>query len=133
MDMTNRVCPVKIERLPETFSEKQVRLFLRSLEGYVKIDRPSLVLDCSEIRQMDKPAINLLLCLLEESMKRNGDVKLAGVPQEAMGALELAGVDRLFEIFETNAEAVNSFRRRQDDQLSEHVSFGSLPTPDNAA
>jgi anti-anti-sigma regulatory factor len=83
---------------------------------------------------MDKPAINLLLSFLEEAMKRNGDVKLAGVPQEAMAALELAGVDRLFEIFATNAEAVSSFRRLPaDGPLNEHVSFGSLPTPDNAA
>jgi len=132
--MTIRVGPVKIEQLPETFSEKQGRLLLRSLESPMNTDRPSLVLDCSKVRRMDKPAINLLLSFLEEAMKRNGDVKLAGVPQEAMAALELAGVDRLFEIFDTNAEAVSSFRRLPaDGPLNEHVSFGSLPTPDNAA
>ena len=132
--MTTLVGPVEIEQLPETLSEKQGRLLLRSLESPINIDRPSLVLDCSKVRRMDKPAINLLLSFLEEAMKRNGDVKLAGVPQEAMAALELAGVDRLFEIFATNAEAVSSFRRLPaDGPLNEHVSFGSLPTPDNAA
>jgi anti-anti-sigma factor len=100
----------------------------------MNIDRPSLVLDCSKVRQMDAPAIHLLLSFLEEAMKRNGDVKLAGVPQEVMATLELAGVDRLFEIFDTNAEAVTSFRRLPaGDPLNERVSFSSLPTSDNAA
>jgi anti-sigma B factor antagonist len=132
--MTIRVCPVKIEQLPERLSEKQSRLLLRGLESPMHMDRPSLVLDCSKVRRMDKPAINLLLSFLEEAMKRNGDVKLAGVPQEAMSALELAGIDRLFEIFDTNAEAVSSFRRLPANSPSnKHVPFGSLPTPDNAA
>jgi anti-anti-sigma regulatory factor len=48
---------------------------------------------------------------LEEAIKRNGDVKLSAVPAEARSTLKLTGVDRIFEIFETNAEAVNSFRQ----------------------
>jgi anti-anti-sigma regulatory factor len=61
--------------------------------------------------QMDRPSIKLLLCCLEEAIKRNGDVKLAAVPAGARSTLELTGVDRLFEIFDTNVDAVNSFRR----------------------
>ena len=44
-------------------------------------------------------------------MKRNGDVKLTALRAEAMAALELTGIDRLFETFDTIAEAVNSFCR----------------------
>jgi anti-sigma B factor antagonist len=114
-------------------SEKQSRLLLRKLESSINIDRPSIVLDCSKVRRMDRSAINLLLCCLEEAMKRNGDVKLASVPQEARTTLELCGVDRLFEIFDTNAEAVSSFRRLPADEYSnEYVPFGSHHTPGNA-
>jgi hypothetical protein len=49
----------------------------------------------------------LLLCCLEEAMKRNGDVKLAAIPAGAEATVELI---RLFEIFETSADAVKSFR-----------------------
>jgi anti-anti-sigma factor len=125
---------VAVEQLPETLSEKQGRRFLCALEGSINIDRPSVVLDCSKVRRMDGPAINLLLCCLEEAMKRNGDVKLAAVSQEARSILKLTGVDRLFEIFDTNAEAVSSFRRFPADGHSNiYVSFDSHPAPGNAA
>jgi anti-anti-sigma regulatory factor len=134
VDMTNRVCAVKVEQLPETLSVRQGRLFLGELEDSINVDRPSIVLDCSKVRRMDRPAINLLLCCLEEAMKRNGDVKLAAVPQEARPILERSGVDHLFEIFDTNAEAVNSFSRiPADGPSNEYVSFGSHPVPENAA
>jgi anti-anti-sigma factor len=132
--MTNRVCAVKVEQLPETLSVRQGRLFLGELEGSINVDRPSIVLDCSKVRRMDRPAINLLLCCLEEAMKRNGNVKLAAVPQEARPILERTGVDRLFEIFDTSAEAVSSFSRTPADGPSnDYVSFGSHPAPENAA
>jgi anti-sigma B factor antagonist len=132
--MTLQACAVKVEQLPESLSEKQGRLLLRKLEGSINVDRPALLLDCSKVRRMDRTVISLLLCCLEEAMKRNGDVKLASVSQEARTTLELTGVDRLFEIFDTNAEAVSSFRRPAEDGSSNgYVSFGSHPTPENAA
>ncbi len=75
----------------------------------MNIERPCVVLDCSRIREMDKSAIHMLLCCLEEAMKRDGDVKLAAVSPLARRALEATRVDRLFEIYETEAEAVSSF------------------------
>jgi len=44
-------------------------------------------------------------------MKRNGDVKLASIPPGATAILELTRVDRLFEAFESAADAVNSFHQ----------------------
>ena len=37
-----------------------------------------MVLDCSNVRQLDRAGIQVLLRCLEEAMKRNGDVKLGG-------------------------------------------------------
>jgi anti-anti-sigma regulatory factor len=45
-------------------------------------DRAYIVLDCSKVGVMDRSAIYLLLCCLEEAMKRNGDVKLAAFLQK---------------------------------------------------
>jgi anti-anti-sigma factor len=132
--MTLQTCAIQVEQLPEALSEKQGRLFLRTLQSCLNIDRPRLVLDCSKVRRMDRPAINLLLCCLEEAMKHNGDVKLAAVPQEARTILKLTGVDRLFEIFDTNAEGIISFRQLPaEGSASDYVSFGSYPAPENAA
>jgi len=59
---------------------------------------------------MDRRVIQLLLGCLEEAIKRNGDVKLSAVPKAAKAILEVTGVSRLFEVFDTNAEALISFQ-----------------------
>jgi len=109
--MTLRVCTVMIEQLPEALNVKLSSLLFRDLKRQMSIDRPCMVLDCSNVRQLNRPVLNLLLCCLEEAMKRNGDVKLAALPEQAKLVLRQNGVHRLFEIFETNAEAVSSFQR----------------------
>ena len=87
------------------------RLFFKELENRMNVDRPCVVLDCSKVREMDRLAIHMLLCCLEEAMKRDGDVKLAAVSLSARKILGLTGIDQLFEIYDTEAEAVNSFFR----------------------
>ena len=109
--MTLRIRAVAVKQLPETLDAKQGRIFFSELESCMNVDRPCLVLDCSRVRRLDSSAVHLLLCCLEEAMKRNGDVKLSAIPAGASAVLELSGIDRLFEVYATNAEAVNSFRR----------------------
>jgi anti-anti-sigma factor len=87
------------------------RLFFKELECQMNIDRPCIVLDCSRVQDMDRFAIHMLLCCLEEAMKRDGDVKLAAVSPSARMVLEMTGVEQLFEIYDSETEAVNSFFR----------------------
>jgi anti-anti-sigma factor len=109
--MRFRPCTVTVTQLPEKLDMKQGRLFFNELESRMNIDRPCVVLDCSKVRAMDRFAIHMLLCCLEEAMKRDGDVKLAAVSPSARETLELTRVDRLFEIYDTETDAVNSFFR----------------------
>ncbi len=102
---------VTIEQLPEITSEDQGRRFLGRLQDRMSDRRPGLVLDCSRLSQMDKRVLHLLLSCLEEAMKRNGDVRLAAVSPSAQVMLKLNGADRLFQIFPSNADAVNSFHQ----------------------
>jgi anti-anti-sigma factor len=130
-NMRLRVSTVTVKQLPETLNVKYVRTFIGELEN---VDRPRIVLDCSKIRQMDRSGSLLLLWCLEEAMKSNGDVKLAEVPNGARAILECTGVDRLFEIFNTTIDAVNSFRRLPVDAASHPlVLCDSLQVSENAA
>lgn len=110
--MTFRPRSVSIRQLPASFDRKQERLFLSDLERDPNGVRPAIVIDCSNLADMDLAAIHLLLCCLEEAMKRNGDIRLSGVSPRAALKLKTAGVDRLFCIFPTIGEAVESFHRR---------------------
>jgi anti-sigma B factor antagonist len=111
MDMAVRARAVAVKELPETLTGKQGRSFFRELEGDMNRGESCIVLDCSRVQRIDRLAIYLLLCCLEVAMKHNGDVKLAAISSGTKAILELAGVARLFEIFNTNTEAINSFRR----------------------
>lgn len=110
--MSLRPRAVSVKHLPDVLDGRREREFYRELEASMNVERPAIVLDCSGARAMDRAAIHLLVCCLEGAMKRNGDVRLAGVSAEGRASLERAGAARLFHIFETTEEAVASFQRR---------------------
>ena len=113
VDMPFRIRDVTVKQVPERLNEKRCRLFFSEIESCMNVDRPSIVFDCSNVLQMDRSTVHLLLCCLEEAIKRNGDVRLAAIPSGPKTMLEFTGADRLFEIYETNADAINSFRQPQ--------------------
>lgn len=117
--MTVRKRPVAVMQLPERLGKKEARNFAREVERCMDVARPYLVLDCSNVRHLDKSTVYLLLGCLEEALKRNGDVKLVGVPLMTDAILGSAGTNRLFEIFDTTADAVNSFHHLSLDEVSE--------------
>ena len=117
--MTTRIRPVTVMQLPEQSGAKERRSFFRQVERRLNMERPYLVLDCSNAVEMDNATVHLLLCCLEEAMKRNGDVKLAGVPFMTGVVPGLTGTNGLFEIFDTTADAINSFHQLPVEAFSE--------------
>lgn len=103
---------VTVKKLPRELDIPQSRVFLKELETFIDADRPCLVLDCASVAQMSKVGICLLLTCLEEAMKRNGDVRLAGLTPEAKSAMISSGVSHLFRTFDSNNEAVESYYPR---------------------
>jgi anti-anti-sigma regulatory factor len=111
-DMTSGLHAVAVRQFPDELSIKQKFTFLHEISSVMSVNRPRLVIDCSTLGECNTPsAIHLLLHCLEEAMKRNGDVKLAAVPPAAAVVLVSTGVARLFETFDTTAEAVKSFHQ----------------------
>ena len=124
--MTVSTRPVTVMQLPESLDGKRAQAFLRILENGIESTRPSIVVDCSQVRRMDKPVLLFLLACLEIAMKRNGDVRLAAIPTGVEPILECSGVGRLFKSFGTPAEAIKSFHRPAIDitpQVSRQASM----------
>jgi anti-anti-sigma regulatory factor len=128
--MRFRPCEVSIIQFPETLDVKRARMFFREVESRMNVGRPCVVVNCAKTHQMDRFAIHMLLCCLEEAIKRDGDVKLAAVHGDARANLQAARADRLFEIYDTDADAVNSFYQprvnraahaRHDEQVAENA------------
>ena len=131
--MSTRMHAVAVKQLPEKLNAKQGRLFFEEMESWINIDHPRIVLDCSKVKPMDRSAMHLLLCCLEEALKRNGDVKLARIPEDAKVSLTEMGLLRLFEVFDTNAEAVESFHRPRSHAASHGNTHGAHQPSTNAA
>lgn len=105
--------------VPATIDAKQAGAFVRDLANSIAlVVRPCVVLDCARVRRVDGVFLHMLLSSLEEAMKRNGDVRLSGLAEAARPALQSMGMERLFRLYPTAAEAAESFR-----------SPGALATP----
>ncbi len=101
--------PVIVKRMPERLNLKHARALLRELQPILTSDRPQVVFDMAQVRHLDAAGVDMLLHSMTECMKRDGDLKLAALSEQAAVILELTRTDRLFEIYHTSAEAMRSF------------------------
>ena len=98
-----------VKRMPERVNGRTARDFFRDVQPFLTTDRPQLVFDLSQVRQLDAAGVEMLLRCMSEAHKRDGDLKLAALSPEAAIVLELTRAERLFEIYETSTDAVRSF------------------------
>ena len=101
--------PVIVMQVPENLNAESIRQFMEELAPLVESHHPRIVLECSQVRSMDSAGVEMLLHCLEETLKRDGDLKLAALSPEAEVILELMRVARVFEVLSTSEEAVRSF------------------------
>jgi anti-anti-sigma regulatory factor len=126
--------PVIVKEFPSVCDGGKSRKFLHELKLEMShAVRPSVVLDCSRASRVDRQTLHLFLCCLEEAMKRNGDVRLAGLHREALPVLRATAVERLFRNFSTTAEAIDSYRRPAIDRTAFTVEVAIDETEANAA
>lgn len=127
--------PVVVKRVPERLNSKEARNFLREVQPFLTADRPQIVFDCSQVRQLDSAGVDLLLHCTAEVMKRDGDLKLAALSPQAAIVLELTRTDRLFEVYDTAVDAVRSFSRFLPQAMRNQpvVPFPAEPPEDGVA
>ena len=101
--------PVVVKRMPEKVNQREARKFFQDVQPFLTADRPQLVFDLSQVKQLDAAGVEMLLNCVSEVMKRDGDLKLASLSKQATMVLELTRTDRLFEIYENSTEAARSF------------------------
>lgn len=91
---TKNPCTVVVN-LPEQVTAKQTRTLMRDLREQLNVDQPCVVLDLSEVRQMDTAGLDLLLECLQQTVRRDGTIRVRGISPEAATVLELTGVDQI--------------------------------------
>ncbi len=103
--------PVLVKRLPERLNLKQARAFLQEMQPILGSDRPQVVFDGSQVRFLDGAGVAVLLECLALVMKNDGDLKLCSLSPQMAVVLEMTRAERLFEMYESSADAVLSFSR----------------------
>ena len=125
--------PVVVKRIPERLNSKQAKLFLHEMEKVVNSDRPQLVFDCSQVKQIDAAGVEMLLHCLSRAIKRDGDLKLASVSPQMEIVLQMTRTDRLFEVYDSATDAVLSFSRFLPSAVKRPASVLTMPAPAIAA
>ena len=109
-------------KLPEIVGAKEARAFCDAVSAELAHDRPRVVVDLSQVKQIDSVALDALLKCMVEVSRRDGAIRLAGVSPEAATVLEMTGLDRAFEMFPNVAEAAASFGVARVEAVAEEAS-----------
>jgi anti-sigma B factor antagonist len=125
-------------KLPERVSGREIRLFAAKLNSELTHDRPRIIVDFSQVKQIDGYALDTILACMVEVTNRDGVIKLAGVSPQAATVLELTRMDRIFDLFPTVAEASSSYSVACADSAAENIEIEAVamaekPSPQPAA
>ncbi len=124
---------VVVKRMPQRLNLRAARQFLHDVQPFLAVDRPQLVFDLAQVQQLDAAGVELLLYCMSEAHKRDGDLKLAALSPQAAVMLELTRTERLFEIYETSADAVRSFSGFLPDAMRQQLLHEKRTVPPLAA
>jgi anti-sigma B factor antagonist len=69
----------------------------------------NVVLDMSGVDYISSAGLRAIIALLRECKKHKGDVRLANPSDRVVEVLALAGLDSLFEVYDSDTAAVGSF------------------------
>ena len=125
--------PVVVKRMPERLNARTARDFLRDVQTFLSTDRPQLVFDLSQVKQLDSAGVEMLLRCMSEAHKRDGDLKLASLSPQAAVVLELTRTERLFEIYDSSTDAVRSFSGFLPNAMRQHLLHRKQPPTSLAA
>jgi anti-sigma B factor antagonist len=70
---------------------------------------PNLVIEMSHVSFVDSMGLSMLVQALKRARELNGDVRLCSVQQPVRMIFELTRLDKVFEIFVSESEAVQAF------------------------
>ena len=96
---------VREERLDAHNSGELKEEILRLFEGGKK----GILVDLSEVRFIDSSGLGALVSGFKNAISHQGSLKLAGLQSQVKSMFELTRLHRVFEIFDSAAEGLDTF------------------------
>ena len=88
-----------VVKLPETFNAAGARRLRNELRNKISDGTPRVVIDLSQVKNIDLNGLEALLSCMDEVARRDGALQLGELSQEAAAVLELTRMDKLFQKF----------------------------------
>lgn len=97
---------VHLEHATKDHAEEFKKFLLKDIEK----GNLNMVVDLSECEFIDSTFISALVTALKAINKKEGKLKITAVHTDVQSVLELTGMFKIFEIYKSIQEAVNSFK-----------------------
>ncbi len=81
-------------------------------------EKYDIVVNLQQVAQINYSGVGLLLERLRNVRRRDGNLKLAGMSRYIQGVFRMVGATKIFETFDSDDEAVASFRLRRVDAVA---------------
>lgn len=82
-----------------------------AFNGLLNEGRARIVVDCSQVSYMASAGLRVLVLTLRRARNLGGDLRLAAANQSVQQVLKMSGMDSIFTLYATVAEAAASLRR----------------------
>ncbi|MGM0507970.1 MAG: STAS domain-containing protein [Fusobacteriota bacterium] len=73
-------------------------------------DKKNFIVDFSELTHINSLAMGILRGRLKDAQSSGGDIKLSNLNDHISNIFEMVGLDELFEIYDSNDEAVKAYK-----------------------
>ena len=100
---------VAILRLKGRFDAHEVIPVRDWLDGNIEKGQTRLLIDLAEVNFIDSSALSILVHGLKHSREKGGDLLLCSFQQPVRVIFELTRLDKAFNIFPNEQDAVNNF------------------------
>lgn len=82
----------------------------RQLNALIEANEVRIILNLTGLEYISSSGLRVLLAALKKSRKGSGDVRLAAMRPSVKEVFDIAGFTQLFQIFDEEREAINSFK-----------------------
>jgi anti-sigma B factor antagonist len=82
-----------------------------ALGSLVDRGEKDFVIDLSKVGFLSSLVIAIIVFFAKEVRKREGQIKISGLSDEAAGIFEITQLDRILDVYDTERDAIKSFKK----------------------
>lgn len=103
---------VNVVRLKGSLDVSLQKKLKDKLTNISEAEENDIILDFAKVTFIDSSCLGSLVSLTKMVREKKGDIKLSNLSEDVLSIFQITRLDKVFEIFDKNEDAVKSFFRR---------------------